>query len=443
MKKLINEIKLTMVVLGIALCTSSTAYAKDFTTTYRPTDVTSNTNTTISQATLDIINTETSVNPNYVTSNSFKLYINGEPKDIENTYAVVADRTFLPMREVANLLGADVDWNSKYNVAILETDDTLIEVPIGRTRASVNNEIKDLGNTRSLKVETSAGGVTYLPLRFLAENLGYNVKYYSDTSVIHIYNTETEPEINSAVANTVTNNNTENVTNNSTNNVKDDVVNNTTNNNTATKPNTSTPTVNDNVTNNNTTTPTQPTTSAKTEEQVIAKINELKAKYPENSQWETSDIYNNTHDYKPGFYDSMTYGAGSYKMNITLDGKIQYAKDCAAWAMWVSDQIFGNAPATKHSNYNAIKVGDLIHEGEDGNSTNGSHWSVVVGMGYNDMNEKYYIVTDSDDTRYVNWETHTLAEWCYNPDYPRTELDKQYLGEYGETGVPFQVYSRY
>lgn len=423
MKKLINEIKLTMVVLGIALCTSSTAYAKDFTTTYRPTDVTSNTNTTISQATLDIINTETSVNPSYVTSNNFKLYINGEPKNIENTYAVVENRTFLPMREVANLLGADVDWDSKYNVAILETDDTLIEVPIGRTRASVNNEIKDLGNTRSLKVETSAGGVTYLPLRFLAENLGYNVKYYSDTSVIHIYNTETEPEINSAVTNTVTNNNTEDVTDN----------------NVVTTPNE--PTVTTPETNNNTTTPTQPTTSAKTEEQVIAKINELKAKYPENSQWETSDIYNSPHEANTVFYESMTAGKGTYLTRAT--GTATYAKDCAAWATWVSDQIFGNAPATKHSNYNAIKVGDLIHEGEDGDSTNGSHWSVVVGMGYNDMNEKYYIVTDSDDTRYVNWETHTLAEWCYNPNYPRTELDKQYLGEYGETGVPFQVYSRY
>lgn len=408
MKKLINEIKLTIVVLGIALCTSSTAYAKDFTTTYRPTDVTSNTNTTISQATLDIINTETSVNPGYVTSNSFKLYVNGEPKNIENTYAVVEGRTFLPMREIATILGADVDWNSKYSVAIVETDDTLIEVPIGRTRASVNNEIKDLGNTRSLKVETSAGGVTYLPLRFLAENLGYNVKYYSDTSVIHIYNTETEPEINSAVT-------TPNVTKPTTDN--NTVV-------TPTKP-----------------TVTTPTQSTMTEEQVIAKINELKAKYPENSQWETSDIYNSSYDFNGSFYDSMTAGQGSYKTNAK--GTTTNAKDCAAWAMWVSDQIFGNAPTTKHSNYNAIKVGDLIHEGEDGNSTNGSHWSVVVGMGYNDMNEKYYIVTDSDHTRYVNWETHRLSEWCYNPNYPRTELDKQYLGEYGETGCPFQVYSRY
>lgn len=430
MKKLINEIKLTMVVLGIALCTSSTAYAKDFTTTYRPTDVTSNTNTTISQATLDIINTETSVNPSYVTSNNFKLYVNGEPKNIENTYAVVEGRTFLPMREIATILGADVDWNSKYSVAIVETDDTLIEVPISRTRASVNNEIKDLGNTRSLKVETSAGGVTYLPLRFLAENLGYNVKYYSDTSVIHIYNTETEPEINSAVANTVTNNNT----NNNTEDVTD--------NNVVTTPNE--PTVTTPETNNNTTTPTQPTTSAKTEEQVIAKINELKAKYPENSQWETSDIYNSSHDFNGGFYDSMTVGQGSYKMNIQINGTPAYGKDCAGWAFWVSDQIFGNAPATKHSNYNAIKVGDLIHEGEDGNSTNGSHWSVVVGMGYSEeTNSKYYIVTDSDDTRYIDWNAGRLIEWSYNPDYPRNEIMNNYLGEYGETGVPFQVYSRY
>lgn len=219
----------------------------------------------------------------------------------------------------------------------------------------------------------------------------------TETSVIHIYNTETEPEINNAVTNTITN--------------------------------------------NNTTTPTQPTTSAKTEEQVIAKINELKAKYPENSQWETSDIYNSSHDFNTTFYESMTAGQGSYKSNAK--GTATYAKDCAAWAMWVSDQIFGNAPATKHSNYNAIKVGDLIHEGEDGNSTNGSHWSVVVDIKYDENGEKYFVITDSDDTRYVNWGNTTLMEWQYNPDYPRNEIMNNYLGEYAETGLPFQVYSRY
>ena len=215
-------------------------------------------------------------------------------------------------------------------------------------------------------------------------------------ATLGIINTETEPEINNAVTNTITN--------------------------------------------NNTTTPTQ-STSAKTEEQVIAKINELKAKYPENSQWKTSDIYNSSHDFNTTFYESMTEGQGSYKSNAT--GTTSYSKDCAAWATWVSDQIFGNAPTTKHSNYNAIKVGDLIHEGEDGNSTNGSHWSVVVDIKYDENGEKYFVITDSDDTRYVNWSNTTLMEWQYNPDYPRNEIMNNYLGEYAETGLPFQVYSRY
>lgn len=350
----------------------------------------------INQATSEIIKTETALNPDYVLSNNFKLYINGELKNIENTYVVVEGRTFLPMREVANLLGANVSWDNENNVASLETDSTLIEIPIGRTRASVNNQIKDLGDTRSLKIETSTGGATYLPLRFLADNLGYNVKYYSDTSVIHIYNTETEPTINNTVTTTQTNNNV-------------------------------------------TTTPTQ-STSAKTEEQVIAKINELKARYPENSQWETSDIYNSSYDFNGGFYDSMTYGQGSYKTNAK--GTTTNAKDCAAWAMWVSDQIFGNAPTTKHSNYNAIKVGDLIHLGEENNNTNGSHWIVVVDIKYNENGDKYYVVTDSDDTRYVNWGTCTLTEWKYNPNYQRNEMMNNYLGKYA-TGLPFQIYSRY
>lgn len=156
----------------------------------------------IESKTEQIIKNESYQSVDFTESNSFKLYINGQYKQIQNTFAVSNNRTFLPMREVATLLGvsdSNIKWDSANNTATISADNTLIEIPIGRTKANVNDTIVFLddaqGGTRSFVKQTSAGGVTYLPLRFLAENLGYQVKYYSDTSVIHIYNTEVEPAI--------------------------------------------------------------------------------------------------------------------------------------------------------------------------------------------------------------------------------------------------------
>lgn len=176
-----------LLLLAVSTITSLTAFTPAF---------------ALESKTEQIIKYEEYEQPNFTESNAFKLYINGIAKQIQNTFAVSNNRTFLPMREVAKLLGVDdsnIQWDSSNQTAIINSNNILIEIPIGRTKANVNDKIVFLddsqGGTRSFVKQTSAGGVTYLPLRFLAENLGYQVKYYSDTNTIHIYNTKIEPEI--------------------------------------------------------------------------------------------------------------------------------------------------------------------------------------------------------------------------------------------------------
>lgn len=58
--------------------------------------------------------TEQKATPSFTVNNSFKLYVNGEKKLINNNFVVVNGRTFLPVREVANILGIsndDIEWN--------------------------------------------------------------------------------------------------------------------------------------------------------------------------------------------------------------------------------------------------------------------------------------------------------------------------------------------
>ena len=159
----------------------------------------------MSNAIQQIIQSEQPSTPNYQQKNDFKLYINGERKTLSNGFLVVNGRTFLPVRELSGLLGIsdnNIGWDSENRVASVSQDNTLIEIPIGYTQASVNDKITPIdtssNNTRSI----IANGYTYLPVRFISENLGWQIDTQGKT--IHLYNVSPMPQITEQVSNTST-----------------------------------------------------------------------------------------------------------------------------------------------------------------------------------------------------------------------------------------------
>ena len=162
----------------------------------------------MSNATQQIIQSEQPSTPNYQQKNDFKLYINGERKTLSNGFLVVNGRTFLPVRELSGLLGIsdnNIGWDSENRVASVSQDNTLIEIPIGYTQASVNNEIKDIDTADTSASPTRsviANGYTYLPVRFISENLGWQIDTQGKT--IHLYNVSPMPQITEQVSNTGT-----------------------------------------------------------------------------------------------------------------------------------------------------------------------------------------------------------------------------------------------
>lgn len=162
----------------------------------------------MSNATQQIIQSEQPSTPNYQQKNDFKLYINGERKTLSNGFLVVNGRTFLPLRELSGLLGisdSGISWDSENRVASVSQDNTLIEIPIGYTQASVNNEIKDIDTADTPASPTRsviANGYTYLPVRFISENLGWQIDTQGKT--IHLYNVSPMPQITEQVSNTGT-----------------------------------------------------------------------------------------------------------------------------------------------------------------------------------------------------------------------------------------------
>ena len=102
---------------------------------------------------------------------------------VVNDVAPVArnNRTLLPIRFVAEALGAQVDWNADLQKVTISKADLLIEIYLGQTTAYVN------GSPVVLDVAAFAeNNRTYLPLRFVAEALGAEVLWDAPTQTITI-----------------------------------------------------------------------------------------------------------------------------------------------------------------------------------------------------------------------------------------------------------------
>ena len=81
-------------------------------------------------------------------------------------------RTMLPARFVAEALGGVVTWNeAEQKVTIVKGEDT-IEIFIGEPFATVNGTPVELDSPAFIE-----NGRTYLPIRFIAENLGATVTW--------------------------------------------------------------------------------------------------------------------------------------------------------------------------------------------------------------------------------------------------------------------------
>ena len=99
-------------------------------------------------------------------------YVNGEPSLLDAKPIIRNDRAMLPVRFVAEALGATVKWNSDTSTAVLFTDDVIISITIGATAAVVNGESITLDSPAFIE-----NNRTYLPVRFVAESLGATVTW--------------------------------------------------------------------------------------------------------------------------------------------------------------------------------------------------------------------------------------------------------------------------
>lgn len=107
--------------------------------------------------------------------------VNGMIKTMDVAPIIRNSRTMLPVRYVAEALGAEILWDGATSTATIKTAGTEIKIKVGAAEATVNG--------RAVKLDSPAfieNSRTYMPVRFVAETLGATVAWDGATSTATI-----------------------------------------------------------------------------------------------------------------------------------------------------------------------------------------------------------------------------------------------------------------
>ncbi len=118
-----------------------------------------------------------------LTVNSKSALVNGNKKqmDVAPFIDVHSNRTLVPLRFVVEFLGGDVQWDSATRTVTIVANSKTIKITIGATVAYVNGKPYKLDQPAIIK-----GNRTFVPLRFVVEALGFNVKWNGKNKTIII-----------------------------------------------------------------------------------------------------------------------------------------------------------------------------------------------------------------------------------------------------------------
>ena len=111
-----------------------------------------------------------------------ELTVNGQSFKMDTSPVITDNTTMLPIRMVAEALGATVEWNDSTQTVIIHDNNTYISIPVLSSVATVNNtKIVDVGVSTFIQ-----NGRTYVPVRFVSEALGADVDWNGETETVTI-----------------------------------------------------------------------------------------------------------------------------------------------------------------------------------------------------------------------------------------------------------------
>ena len=107
--------------------------------------------------------------------------INGEKVAMDASPVIVNERAMLPIRFIAETLGAKVIWEPETKTVKISLLEIEISLVVGESKATVNGEEIALDTESFIKDDR-----TYLPVRFVMENLGEDVAWNAENNTVTI-----------------------------------------------------------------------------------------------------------------------------------------------------------------------------------------------------------------------------------------------------------------
>lgn len=109
---------------------------------------------------------------------SKKLYIVIDGIDVTKVIKkkpmAIKGKASIALRDFTERVGARLTWYEQYRMVGIEKDSSHILIPIDKEKIWVSGEIKDIDVPAKIDGPTST---TYIPLRTIAESLGYKVEF--------------------------------------------------------------------------------------------------------------------------------------------------------------------------------------------------------------------------------------------------------------------------
>lgn len=146
-------------------CSRNTAYLTDYHQIRLTDDVLSDTDGYRSMEAREIL---------YDMFEAAKLYVNGKRVGAEEGIFIIENSTYVPLRTVCENLGAGVTWQGEEQKAVISRGGTEITVCVGSHTAEVNGVHHSLPGDVFI-----SGDKAYIPVRFIAGQLGAEVRWES------------------------------------------------------------------------------------------------------------------------------------------------------------------------------------------------------------------------------------------------------------------------
>lgn len=127
---------------------------------------------------------------NQGTGEPIRLIVEGKSVETDAPPMIEKGRTLVPIRVIAEELGARVIWDDKARTASIERDQTRLELTLGRAVAKQNGKDVKLDTPPTVK-----NGRMLLPLRYVSEALGLTVGWDHASRTV-VVNTPIRVELN-------------------------------------------------------------------------------------------------------------------------------------------------------------------------------------------------------------------------------------------------------